>query len=145
MQVGTAWEDITPDRPLHLLGQMAIRTGEYTRDPLTTNAVVLDDGTQRLAMVSIDVCVLPADLVNQIKQRGSEASGITPENIIVIATHTHVAPCTTDLLFGDVDADWVEQLFSATAKAAPRGGRLDRVSASRRPGLSRTHGLEPPR
>ena len=24
MRVGTAWEDITPDRPLHLLGQMHI-------------------------------------------------------------------------------------------------------------------------
>ncbi|HRU24758.1 MAG TPA: hypothetical protein P5569_12490, partial [Candidatus Latescibacteria bacterium] len=63
MNVGTAWEDFTPSRPLHLLGQMHVRLGQYARDPLTANAVVLDDGTTRVAMVSVDVCVLPKERV----------------------------------------------------------------------------------
>ena len=68
MRVGIAWEDITPDKPLPLYGQMHVRLGQYKHDPLTVNAVVFDDGKQRVAILSVDVCVLPAALVRSLQQ-----------------------------------------------------------------------------
>jgi neutral ceramidase len=117
MRVGTAYRDITPDKPLALLGQMAVRIAERTRDPITVNAIVFDDGTNRVALVSADVCVLTEELPERMKKASSEATGIPVDDITVSATHTHVAPCTTGQLFGDVDEDWLDFFVAATAEA----------------------------
>ncbi len=120
MQIGTAWEEITPDRPIPLLGQMAIRLGEYKRDPLTVNAVVFDDGASRVAVVSADVCYLPTDLVRAMQQACAESCAIDAESVIIAATHTHVAPCTTDRLFGATDPAFMSRLSEAIAAAVGR-------------------------
>ena len=120
MQVGTAWEEITPDKPLPLLGQMHVRLGQYKHDPLTVNAVVFDDGQQRVAVLSVDVCVLPAALIQQLQQACAAAVAIKPEAVLIAATHTHVAPCTTNQLVGEVDPAFLQRLEEATAQAVQR-------------------------
>lgn len=119
MRVGTAWEDITPSRPIHLLGQMHVRSGEYARDPLTVNAAVLDDGETRVAMVSVDVCVLPKERVDTLRAACSATCEIDPESVIIAATHTHVAPCTANLV-GDICPEFLEKLEGAVVKAVGR-------------------------
>lgn len=118
MHVGTAWEEITPDKPLHLLGQMHIRWGQYTRDPLTVNAVVFEEGGQRVALLSVDVCVLPGDLVRRLQQ--ACAAHLAPEHVILAATHTHVAPCTTSFLVGEADEGFLSRLTEAVAQSVAR-------------------------
>jgi len=71
---------------------MHVRLGHYTRDPLTVNAVVFADGEQRLALVSIDVCLLPDGLVRSLQHAVATATGLAPNAVILTATHTHVAP-----------------------------------------------------
>lgn len=120
MRVGTAWEEITPDKPLPLLGQMHVRLGQYKHDPLTVNAVVFDDGNQRVAVLSVDVCVLPAALVDSLQQACAATGALDAKSVLIAATHTHVAPCTTDQLVGKVDPDFIKQLEAATAQAVKR-------------------------
>ncbi|MFN8492049.1 MAG: hypothetical protein U0350_30890 [Caldilineaceae bacterium] len=120
MQVGTAWEEITPDKPLPLLGQMHVRLGQYKHDPLTVNAVVFDDGQQRVAVVSVDVCVIPAALIQRLQQACAATVDIKAEAILIAATHTHVAPCTTNQLVGEVDPAFLQRLEEATAQAVQR-------------------------
>lgn len=120
MLTGTAWEEITPDHPLPLLGQMHVRLGQRTRDPLTVNAVAFADGDQRLALVSIDVCLLPDALVRNLQQACSMATGLPPTAIILAATHTHVAPCTTDDLVGAADPAFLQHLEQAIVTAVQR-------------------------
>ena len=117
MRVGTAYRDITPDRPLALQGQMQIRIAKYTRDPLTVNAIVFEQGGSRVALISTDVCVLPNHLAEEIKRAVSDASGIPVGDVIPAATHTHVGPCTTTRLFGDIDPAWRDHLIKSTADA----------------------------
>jgi hypothetical protein len=117
MLVGTAWEDITPDHPLPLLGQNYVRQGEYARDPLTVNAVVLDDTAQRLALVSVDVCFLPHELVHAMQRACAAATDIDTEAVIITATHTHVAPHTTDTPYGHTDPAFIARLIKATAQS----------------------------
>jgi neutral ceramidase len=117
MLVGSAWEDITPNRPVALLGQMHVRLGRYTHDPLTVNAVVFDDGEERVAVVSIDVCVLPDGLISTLQQACAAASDIEASNLLIAATHTHVAPCTTDQLAGDPDPEFMARLEAAVVQA----------------------------
>lgn len=120
MLIGTAWEEITPDRPLPLLGQMHVRLGEYTHDPLTVNAVVFAEGDQRVALLSVDVCVLPDALVRTLQTACARTTGIAAEAVIIAATHTHVAPCTTDRLVGTLDPAFLTRLEEAVVQAVGR-------------------------
>lgn len=120
MLIGTAWEEITPDRPLPLLGQMHVRLGEYTHDPLTVNAVVFTEGAQRVALLSVDVCVLPDALVRTLQTACASATGIVAESVLIVATHTHVAPCTTDRLVGTPDPGFLARLEEAVVQAVSR-------------------------
>jgi neutral ceramidase len=120
IQVGTAWEEITPDRPLPLLGQMHVRLGQYKHDPLTVNAVVFANGEQQVAVVSIDVCWLTDELTRALQQACAAATGMPADAIILAATHTHVAPCTSNHLVGDTDAAFLEGLAAATVQAVQR-------------------------
>lgn len=117
MRIGTAWEEITPDRPLPLLGQMHVRLGQYKRDPLTVNAVVFDDDAARIAVVSIDVCVIPGEVAHAMQQACAAATAIQAVDVIVAATHTHVAPCTTNQLVGAVDPIFLARLIEAVAQS----------------------------
>jgi hypothetical protein len=145
MHVGTAWEEITPNQPLPLLGQRHIRLGQYTRDPLTVNAAVFEDAAQRVALVSVDVCLLPAPLVRTLQQASAAVADIEATNIIVTATHTHVAPCTLDVAEGQVDPAFIARLQEATAQSLQRAvadleectifagtGHLDQLGWNRR-------------
>lgn len=117
MRVGAAWEDVTPDQPLPLLGQHHVRQGQYARDPLTVNAVVLDDKDQRLALVSVDVCFLPDPLVRALQQACAATADIAAAAVVIAAIHTHVAPHTT---YGTPDLTFIARLTEATAGSVQR-------------------------
>src|SRR5690348_12863667 len=114
---GTAGEEIAADRSLPLLVSMHLRLVQYKHDPLPVNAVVFADETQQVAIVSVDVCLLPDRLVRALQQACVTATGLTADVIILAATHTHVAPCTTNELVGDADAAFLEHLTAATVQA----------------------------
>jgi neutral ceramidase len=120
MFVGTAWEDITPDSPLPLMGQMYERIATHARDPLTVNAVVFGDGTQQVAVVSVDVCVVPSEITREVTQTCADRFGMDPNALIIAATHTHVAPLTTDRFIGSPASDFVERLKAAIVTAVER-------------------------
>ncbi len=120
MNVGTAWEEITPSRPLPLMGQMHERLGEHVRDPLTVNSVVFDDGKGRVALVSVDVCYLPDDLLERARKACASTCGLPIEAVLIAATHTHVAPCTSDRLAGRADPEFISRLNEAVVQAVGR-------------------------
>jgi neutral ceramidase len=117
MLVGTAWEDITPAQPMPLMGQMYERIATYTRDPLTVNAVVFDDGSTTVTVVSADVCFVPPELTLEIQQICASRFGLDANTIVIAATHTHVAPLTTDRFIGEPEADFVVTFRDATVWA----------------------------
>ena len=120
MLVGSACEDITPDRPIPLLGQMHLRLGQFTHDPLTVNAVVFDDGVTRVAVVSIDVCFIPDEMAQLFQQQCAAALEIDAGQVLIAATHTHVAPCTSDQIVGDTDPAFLARLEEAVVQAVGR-------------------------
>lgn len=110
MRIGTAWTDITPDKPIHIGGQLHERIGEYTHDPLTVNAVAFECGDTRVVLVSCDLLFLPDDFIRDVQRRCEAKPGIPAESVIIACTHTHVAPCTIDDLPGEVSAEYMDDL-----------------------------------
>lgn len=64
-------------------------------DRLYAKALVLDDGSTRLAIVSMDavaiggICDIKDDFLPKLRQRIESKLGIAPDRVLVHATHTH--------------------------------------------------------
>jgi neutral ceramidase len=63
---------------------------EEAHDPLHARALVLADGSTKVAIVVVDSCFLPRALIGRAKARAETA--IPTNHMLVAATHTHSAP-----------------------------------------------------
>jgi len=126
---GFAEIDYTPAPGQALTGQHHVRIAERTRDPLLANAVALRQGEETVVLVSVDVCFLPLEVVNDVQCMFAEQTGVAAERLLLHATHSHVAPATVDKFFGDMDPAFVESLKADICKAAVAAlSKLERVT-----------------
>ena len=70
-------------------GSYSKRYAEDVRDRLYAKAVVIDNGTETVAMVVMDSVELPDDIHDVIAERVEAYTGIKAENIMVACNHTH--------------------------------------------------------
>ena len=89
-KAGSALRIITPDYLIPISGGMGdpeMPTGK--KGDLTVRALVLEKGTTRVAIVSIDNLGWPAALGDRSRKL---IKGVAPENILIGVTHAHSAP-----------------------------------------------------
>jgi len=88
LRAGTARLDITPTAlpGLNPFGE------DFTsvRDPLHARALVLDDGSTRAALVSLDL--VEVGDTTRVRGRVAEATGIPADRILIAPSHAHNAP-----------------------------------------------------
>src|SRR5436190_15542045 len=92
-KVGTAKRDITPKEPVPMWGygarHDALSTGAL--DPLYATALVIEGGTNKLAIVGLDLGRSPSEKSLQtIRQRIKSEAGI--EHSFIAGSHTHHGP-----------------------------------------------------
>jgi hypothetical protein len=95
IQMGIAELNYTPETGLDLVGNY--RGNDYAsrgiHDSLFAKALVASDGKgQKVAILAIDICLLPREPVEYIRDYIASNSDIKPDNIMVMATHTHSGP-----------------------------------------------------
>jgi hypothetical protein len=116
LRAGAARIDITPDLArfphVDLTGFIARQNpATSVRDPLYARALVLDDGTRQLAIVSCDLLGLSQELVDELRLHIAEATGIPGPQVLIAATHTHAGPATLSLVdCGEISPPYVEWL-----------------------------------
>jgi len=87
---GAAVKSIQPLKPLPISGGMGVpKPSTEKRGELTVRAVVLEQGSTRVAIVSLDLLGFPAVLCDRVR---AKVDFIPKENIVIGATHTHSAP-----------------------------------------------------
>ncbi len=86
LRAGAARVDYTP-----LAGALP-RNFRGVLDPIYVRTVVLDNGSTRAALVTIDAGAIPTALFQKVSARAQEDLGIAPENLLLSATHTHSVP-----------------------------------------------------
>jgi hypothetical protein len=93
LQAGVFKVNITPSVVVPL-GGYPERNGPATgiRDELNAVAIVFDDGKTRVAIVTIDVIQVKYNEGLKIYHAIKRETGITDENIIINASHTHGSP-----------------------------------------------------
>lgn len=89
-RAGFAERDITPKAGMEMPGGYgkAFHTGNI-HDPCKVRAVVFDDGDTRAALVGIDACSVYKIWINEARQEIFRRCGISPEAIVIGASHTH--------------------------------------------------------
>lgn len=108
IQVGAAVTDVTPlEFPTLVNGGMLSRSVETVNTRISARALVVDDGTEKLAIVVVDSCMLPRPLLDDAKQLASVETGIPADHILISATHTHSAPSSLACLGTDIDEKYV--------------------------------------
>src|SRR3954470_18665462 len=88
LKAGAYAQDVTPEKfPISVNGNMADKKATAANDPLHARCLVLDDGTNKLAIVVVDSCMIPRELVDAAKALAEESTGIPASNILISATH----------------------------------------------------------
>jgi hypothetical protein len=90
LRAGIAVRIVTPDPLLPLSGGVGPSAPATSKQgELTVRALVLADGTNRVAIVGADFLGFPAVLGNKVR---AAVKSIPPQNILIGATHTHSGP-----------------------------------------------------
>ncbi len=128
LRAGAAAVDISPTRfPVTISGSFLSKQANKLSDRLHARALVLDDGTTRLALVVVDTLMMSREMLDTVKAQAATRTGIPTENILIAATHTHSAPCVVGALGTDPDPHYsrflpgklVEAIVEANARLAP--------------------------
>ena len=112
LYAGVAETNITPPLDIWLGGYSRRPTGAVgVLDELFARALVLDDGNQRLVLLTADIAAFPPALVAQVRAEIATRLGTVPHAVLLHATHTHNGPhLGTYRAMGTVDAPYVDVL-----------------------------------
>lgn len=108
LRAGSASANITPPLGTRIPGGFRPRYAENVDDELFAKAVVIDNGTTRIAIVTCDLIAIPEKVADAAKARIADRCDIPPAHVMVNATHTHTAVAIADLLGVDEDSSYTE-------------------------------------
>ena len=90
LRAGVAKLDITPPADTKVVGH--VRETHGARDRIRAAILLLDDGRTKAAIVTFDLLDAWDELVSQVRDVVSRASGTPRSNILVAASHNHSGP-----------------------------------------------------
>ncbi len=96
MRAGAAQVVITPPAGAPMAGYYHARGAEGVLDDLYSKALVLDDGTNRVALVTLDLISTTFSLTAQAREEIEQRTGIPGSNVMISATHAHTGPELSD-------------------------------------------------
>jgi len=110
-QAGAFAVDITPTKlPVFVNGGFFPNIVGKVNDSLHGRCLVLDDGTERIALIVVDTCAIPMSVADEVKRLIEKETNIRRDRIMISATHCHSAPSLVSALGTPPDADYVAWL-----------------------------------
>ena len=107
LRAGAYVADVTPQKwPVIINGNFNPVIAQQATSPVRARCLVLDDGKTKMAMVVVDSCMMPADIVQAVKRGASQSTGIPVDKMMISATHTHSAPSLMGLLGVEEDPEY---------------------------------------
>jgi hypothetical protein len=104
--------DITPAVGMEQPGGYGKSYHQSLHDPCKVRAAVFDDGNRRVALVGIDALTCPRSLAVNARAAIQERCGITPEAVLIGASHSHSSGPVAMVQPGQYDhaSDFVQEL-----------------------------------
>ena len=92
-RAGTSIVDITPTKlPITVVGNFFPGPVGKVSDPLHARCLVLDNGTERIALVVLDLLGIPVPAADEAKRLIEMETNIPRDRVMISATHTHSGP-----------------------------------------------------
>jgi hypothetical protein len=90
LKIGWASRDVSTDKPIDIPGQFHMRVSQGVLDPLTVNALVVDNGGDIAVFLSADFVSIRPYLLEEVR---AKVTGLVPgfpiAKILMNCTHTH--------------------------------------------------------
>src|SRR5688572_22540425 len=116
---------------------------EGTHDDIFVRSLVLESQGTAMALVSLDVLALSAELAAELQRRIENRTSISRNAILIAATHTHAAPVTITTFCNpeeELDAAVMDRLASAVEECCATAWN-ERFSARVGVGTGRATGI----
>ncbi len=110
LKAGSATANITPPLGARIPGSFRPRYAEDVHDELFAKAVVIDNGSTRVAVITCDLIAIPEKVGDAAKARIADRCSIPPAHVMVNATHTHTGVAVANLLGVDEDDSYIKSL-----------------------------------
>ena len=118
LKAGAAIVDISPQQfPVLVNGGMTSRSADKVVAPLYARAIVVDNETERIAIVVVDSCMIGRVTLDDAKHLAAQRTKIKPDRMLISATHTHTAPSSMACLGTELDENYVVYLRDRLAEA----------------------------
>lgn len=124
LRAGVAVVDVTPPVPYRMCGYFEERVSTGVKDPLLAKAIVFEQGETSAALVFCDLIGVPRSITAKARLQASEATGIPPEHIAVMATHSHTGPSYYDALRDHYHQRAIERTGKDPLEAVDYGAEL---------------------
>lgn len=139
MKAGTARINLTPDptKPFYLLGYRNPARNEPAKgvhDEIFGNALLLDDGKDKVFIWSADLLELPDQTAEVIKTRLHDIYGLDRDHILLSVTHNHssIRDFHIDWPYGKFSPEYYEFFIGSVLKA------YEQCEKNKRPATART-------
>lgn len=133
-QAGAAKTDITPPLGTLINGDFVSHYATYIHDNLFAKALVLRNEDVMLAMVVVDICVMPKEFVDEVKALITKQTAIPFHHILISSTHTHAAGSVASVYLASADFMYNKKLPGLIAEAvskAQQNVRLAKIAFGR--------------
>lgn len=119
LKLGVSRKDITPPVGCNLFGYYPDLYSTEVHDPLDVTALVFTYGDRKAVVVSATVCLINTVLADEIRAKIESRTGISADNVILAATHTHSGPNTGGAFgWGEIDKPYCDGIFVPQILAA---------------------------
>ncbi len=134
-KAGTAKIEITPSVPIWMAGYAArVKPAEGTALPLFAKALALEDGQgRRVVIVTADLLGFSARFADDVADAASKKLGLSRDQMLFNASHTHSGPALSDVLriAYDMSPEQAEAVQAYTDALKPRMAGLIEEAVSR--------------
>jgi neutral ceramidase len=110
LKAGAAKVKTTPPLGTRINGDFITHYATYIHDDLFSKALVLQSPEVTVVLVVVDICVMPKEFIDGVKQRITAETGIPASSIMISSTHTHAAGSVADLHLGSLDPAYTLKL-----------------------------------
>jgi neutral ceramidase len=107
---GSAKVITTPPLGTRINGDFITHYATYIHDDLYSKALILKQGETTIALVVVDICVMPKEFLDDVKDRITQVTGIPTSHVLISSTHTHAAGSVADVHLGSVDPAYSKKL-----------------------------------
>jgi neutral ceramidase len=107
---GVAQTDITPPLGTFINGDFVAHYACYVHDHLFSKALVLKNDITIIAIIVVDICVMPKEFADEVKYMIADQTGIPFQNILISSTHTHAAGSVESVYLAPADIPYTKKL-----------------------------------